>query len=221
MKEIKIKDLPEYAKKSVLYEGMNEEETVFVPSKFLIENLKIIYDFKEFKKIIKAHAYFMCELSKNIIDFQTDARNRNKLIKYYIKNIDNDFFKMNFKFFTDNIVNINIIKNKNVHVSYEFLVFVNGVHISENLYFYSDEINMQKLINFFENSVLFLKGEKNEKTKYVQNGLEIYVSKKKFWINNQNDFGYKCKMKNINKHFLIQNFEKNVRVLKYHQTNSK
>uniref|UniRef100_A0A6C0AE52 Uncharacterized protein n=1 Tax=viral metagenome TaxID=1070528 RepID=A0A6C0AE52_9ZZZZ len=92
MEEIKISDLPEYAKNSKIYEGMEADEVVFVPKKFLIYNEKI-NNFKDYKKLIKSYNYFLLELSDEIIKFQKDQKNEYDVLHFLNKNKDILFFR--------------------------------------------------------------------------------------------------------------------------------
>uniref|UniRef100_A0A6C0AD10 Uncharacterized protein n=1 Tax=viral metagenome TaxID=1070528 RepID=A0A6C0AD10_9ZZZZ len=218
MEEIKISDLPEYAKNSNMYEGMDEDEKVEIPPKFLIYDEKI-NSFKEYKRLIRSYNYFLSDLSDEIIKFQKNPENEDDVLEFLIKNKDSAFYKEQLDTFQS--LKIEVIDfDYMTFLKYKYLCFNLRYTIKERNFklkideIYISEEDSQYILNQIKNLESFELPIRDSKSYYYQT---IYVdfieNKVKFTIKTQ-ETSIELNTNKISIEILINFYEKLMKYIK-------
>ena len=119
----------------------------------------MIYDenvntFVDYKKLLKAHAYFLIEVSENLKKYQEDPKNEDEILFYFLKNKENAFIKEqldNFKKIYSNrncentfkisIIGINCLNSINFNYKLELKI------ANFEFVFIGDELSKKSLEN--------------------------------------------------------------------------
>jgi len=184
MEEIKISDLPEYAKNSKMYEGMEQDEIVFVPKNYLIYNEKI-KTFVEYKKLIESYNYFLADLSDEIIKFQKDPENKYDVLEFLIKNRDSAFFKKELDSFEEPSLRIEESIDIDLYKKKRKIGFILKYFFQQsNSETFFDKI----LINYNECKMVLNKIEQSENFEIIVDKYNLEINDdKSFYVNIKNN----------------------------------